>query len=59
MSIIYDSDWAEQRLHILERDLDDELARLFEAMQKEDAEIIELCKEKLRKIRIELIQLEW
>lgn len=59
MSIIYDSDWAEQRLHILERDLDDELARLFDALQKEDNEIIELCKEKLRKIRIELIQLEW
>lgn len=59
MSIIYDSDWAEQRLHILERELDDELAALFDAMQKEDNEMIELCKEKLRKIRIELIQLEW
>lgn len=59
MSIIYDSDWAEQRIHILEQDLDHELAKLFDALQKEDKEIIESCKEKLRKIRIELIQLEW
>ncbi|MFD3258581.1 hypothetical protein ACE3MQ_08245 [Paenibacillus lentus] len=50
---------AEHQMESLQKELDEELGHLYEAMQSGDEEIIEDCKEKLRKLRIQLIQLEW
>lgn len=59
MSEIYASQSAEQQLETLQEELDRELERLYEALQKGDDESAEACKERLRKIRIKLIALEW
>ncbi|CAM4277189.1 hypothetical protein [Paenibacillus macerans] len=56
---MFASDKAERQLADLERELDDELGRLFEALQSGDEAASEACKEKLRKLRLELIRLEW
>ncbi|WP_019636097.1 hypothetical protein [Paenibacillus fonticola] len=50
---------AERQIESLQQELDEELDHLYDAMQSGDQETIERCKEKLRKIRIQLIQLEW
>lgn len=50
---------AEHQMESLQKELDEELGHLYDAMQSGDEEIIEDCKEKLRKLRIQLIQLEW
>ncbi|MNO26620.1 hypothetical protein D3C76_164750 [compost metagenome] len=59
ISEMYASESAEQRIEWLQQELDDELERLYEAIQKSDQVIVESCKEKLKLIRRELIQLEW
>lgn len=59
ISEMYASESAEQRIEWLQQELDDELERLYEAIQKSDQVIVESCKEKLKSIRRELIQLEW
>ncbi|WP_334071811.1 MULTISPECIES: hypothetical protein [Paenibacillus] len=59
MSEIYASQSAEQQLETLQQELDRELERLYEALQKGDDELAEACKERLRKLRIKLISLEW
>ncbi|MNI19904.1 hypothetical protein D3C73_733530 [compost metagenome] len=59
MSEMYASDSAEERLELLQRELDDELEKLYDAMQKGNDDIVKSCKEKLTLIRIELLQLEW
>ncbi|GAA0135808.1 hypothetical protein YSY43_26480 [Paenibacillus sp. YSY-4.3] len=50
---------AEQQIESLQKKLDEELDHLYDAMKSGDEELIENCKEKLRKLRIQLIQLEW
>ncbi|MNO44473.1 hypothetical protein D3C76_347160 [compost metagenome] len=59
MSEMYASESAEERLEWLQRELNDELEKLYDAMQKDDNDMVESCKEKLKLIRIELLQLEW
>ncbi|WP_068785055.1 hypothetical protein [Paenibacillus phocaensis] len=59
MAELFASESAEQQLAQLQEELDAELERLFEAIQQGDAEASEACKEKLRKLRLELMQLEW
>ncbi|MCH1640720.1 hypothetical protein MJ257_11415 [Paenibacillus timonensis] len=59
MAEMYASDSAEQQLAHLQEELDAELERLFEAIQQGDAETSEACKERLRKLRLELLRLEW
>ncbi|AZK46951.1 hypothetical protein [Paenibacillus lentus] len=50
---------AERQMESLQKELDEELDHLYDAMQSGDEQMIEDCKEKLRKLRIQLIQLEW
>ncbi|GIP57941.1 hypothetical protein MKX50_16215 [Paenibacillus sp. FSL W8-0186] len=50
---------AEQQIESLQKRLDEELDHLYDAMKSGDEQLIEDCKEKLRKLRIQLIQLEW
>lgn len=50
---------AEQQIESLQKRLDEELDQLYDAMKSGDEQLIEDCKEKLRKLRIQLIQLEW
>jgi len=59
MAEMFASEAAEERLAQLQKELDTELERLFEAIQQGDAEASEACKERLRKLRMELMQLEW
>ncbi|MNW34117.1 hypothetical protein D3C74_110880 [compost metagenome] len=59
MSEMYASKSAEQRLELLQLELDDELEKLYDALQKGENDIVDSCKEKLKLIRIELIRLEW
>ncbi|MBA9087037.1 hypothetical protein FHR92_003517 [Fontibacillus solani] len=59
MSEMYASELAEQRLELLQLELDDELEKLYDALQKGENDIVDSCKEKLKLIRIELIRLEW
>ncbi|MGG6310026.1 hypothetical protein [Paenibacillus macerans] len=59
MAEMFASESAEQQLAHLQQELDAELERLFEALQQGDRETTEACKEKLRKLRIELLRLEW
>lgn len=59
MAEMFASEAAEERLAQLQKELDAELERLFEAIQYEDTEASEACKERLRKLRMELLQLEW
>lgn len=56
---LFASESAEQQLAQLQEELDAELERLFEAIQQEDDETSEACKERLRKLRLELLRLEW
>ncbi|MET3698141.1 hypothetical protein SAMN05877753_1074 [Bacillus oleivorans] len=46
-----------ERLAVLKLEMNYELAVLYEAMQDRDEEMIKMCKEKLERIRKELIQL--
>lgn len=50
---------AERQIESLQKELDEELDHLYDAMQSGDEQMIEDCKEKLRKLRTQLIQLEW
>ncbi|WP_110932232.1 hypothetical protein [Paenibacillus bouchesdurhonensis] len=50
---------AEHQMESLQKELDEELDHLYDAMQSGDEQMIENCKEKLRRLRIQLIQLEW
>ncbi|MFR9708455.1 hypothetical protein ACL02P_03355 [Paenibacillus sp. MB22_1] len=59
MAEMFASEAAEERLAQLQKELDTELERLFEAIQQGDTEASEACKERLRKLRMELMQLEW
>ncbi|MEK5476948.1 hypothetical protein NYE70_08320 [Paenibacillus sp. FSL R5-0407] len=59
MAEMFASQSAEQQLESLQQELDRELEMLYEALQKGDKELAEICKEKLRKLRIKLIRLEW
>ncbi|MCK8486091.1 hypothetical protein M0651_02780 [Paenibacillus sp. MBLB2552] len=59
MAEMYASESAEQQLAHLQEELDAELERLFEAIQQGDTETTEACKERLRKLRLELLRLEW
>ncbi|WP_178024792.1 hypothetical protein [uncultured Paenibacillus sp.] len=59
MAEMYASDSAEQQLAHLQEELDAELERLFEAIQQGDVETSEACKERLRKLRLDLLRLEW
>ncbi|MGG1613036.1 hypothetical protein [Paenibacillus sp. FSL K6-2441] len=59
MAEVFASEAAEERLAQLQKELDAELERLFEAIQQGDTEASDACKERLRKLRMELMQLEW
>ncbi|MFD1176129.1 hypothetical protein ACFQ3W_07445 [Paenibacillus puldeungensis] len=59
MAELFASESAEQQLESLQQELDDELERLYEALQQGDTVASEASKEKLRKLRMELIRLEW
>lgn len=59
MTEMFASQSAERQLESLQQELDRELENLYEAMQKGDLESAEQCKEKLRKLRMQLIRLEW
>lgn len=50
---------AERQLEQLQRELDEELERLHEALERGDAAASEESKEKLKKLRLLLLQLEW
>lgn len=50
---------AERQLVQLQRELDEELERLHEALERGDAAASEESKEKLKKLRLLLLQLEW
>ncbi|NWL89515.1 hypothetical protein DMN77_18335 [Paenibacillus sp. 79R4] len=59
MAELYMAQLAEKQLESLQKELDAELEKLYDALQKGDQESAEACKEKLRNIRLELIRLEW
>lgn len=59
MAELFASESAEQQLESLQKELDDELQKLYEALQQGDTVASEASKEKLRKLRMELIRLEW
>lgn len=59
MAEMYASQSAERQLEALQQELDRELEKLYEALQTGDGEKAEASKEKLRRLRIELLQLEW
>ncbi|MNP64252.1 hypothetical protein D3C76_1597340 [compost metagenome] len=59
MAELFASESAEQQLESLQQELDNELERLYEALQQGDTVASEASKEKLRKLRMELIRLEW
>lgn len=49
---------AERRIPVLRREIDDELAKLHDALMREDLETIEMCKERLEALRREMLLLE-
>ena len=49
---------AERRIPVLRREIDDELAKLHDALMREDLETIEVCKERLEALRREMLLLE-
>ncbi|WP_134700237.1 hypothetical protein [Ammoniphilus sp. YIM 78166] len=49
---------AEERIPVLKMELDYELSRLFEAMEKGDVNQIESSKQELEKLRVEMLLLE-
>lgn len=59
MQDMFHAQEVEQQMDALQREMDEELDILFEAMQSGDTERIEECKKKLQKIRHDLMQLEW
>lgn len=59
ISKMYFSKEGDLRLQLLRLELDDELERLYEAMQAGDAEKAEKSKEKLAALSKDLMMLEW
>lgn len=57
MHTIKKKDQEQQKLAVLRLELNYELAVLYEAMQNQDSEKIQKCKQHLERIRKELIQL--
>jgi len=55
---VYRSNDAEERIMILRIELDEELARLHEAMKQNQTHVIDQCKTRLREIRKEMLMLE-
>lgn len=55
----FESTMAEERLEALRQQLDEELDRLNEALLAGDSKKVERCKQNLRQIRRELLELEW
>nr|WP_235888051.1 hypothetical protein [Neobacillus paridis] len=47
-----------ERTAVLRLEMDYELATLFEAIEEKDEKKIKLCKQKLEKIRLELVRLK-
>ncbi|GAB6990551.1 hypothetical protein [Paenibacillus pini] len=56
---MFSSREGEQRLKLLRLDVDDELERLFQAMEDGDEEKVNRCKENLAALSRELMKLEW
>jgi hypothetical protein len=54
----FQSDRAEQRAAVLRYEIDYELAVLHDALQSGNTEQAEKSKERLRKMRVEMLQLE-
>lgn len=59
MSHMFNSQSAEQQLEGLQTEVDAELERLFEAIQTGDEEAASVSKEKLKRLRRNLMELEW
>jgi len=56
--IIRESDVVKERKKVLELEIDYELSSLYQAMQKEDENEVEKCKNRLKEIQEELADLE-
>ncbi len=54
----FQSKRAEERIGVLRMELDYELSNLYEALEREDNECVQQCKEKLLVLRSEMLQLE-
>lgn len=59
MAGMYYSNEGDLRLKLRSLEMDDELEKLFEAMQSKDTEMIQRCKDQLSLISRELMMLEW
>ena len=59
LSQLFFSQEGENRLKLKCLELDDELEKLYEAMQQEDQESISRCKENLERLSKDLVTLEW
>jgi hypothetical protein len=59
ISKLYFSTEGEIRLQLLRLEVDDELERLYEALQDGDHEKVELCRNKLSDLSKQLLMLEW
>lgn len=59
MSKMFYSLEGDLRLQLRRIEVDEELEKLYEAIQANDIEKIELCKERLRELTRELMTLEW
>ncbi|WP_068616703.1 hypothetical protein [Paenibacillus tuaregi] len=59
MSYMFNSQSAERQIESLQTEVDAELERLYEALKSGDEQAAEASKEKLKKLRRSLMELEW
>ncbi|ANY72075.1 hypothetical protein [Paenibacillus ihbetae] len=59
MMRLFESDEGERRLLLCRLETDDELEKLYEAIQAGDKEKIMSCKQRLKELALELMRLEW
>ncbi|MNR65786.1 hypothetical protein D3C85_1889800 [compost metagenome] len=59
MTYMYNSQSAEHEIESLQGEVDAELERLYEAMKSGDEKAADTSKEKLKKLRRGLMELEW
>ncbi|AJS57820.1 hypothetical protein [Paenibacillus sp. IHBB 10380] len=59
MAGMYHSNEGDLRLKLRQVEMDDELEKLYQAMENKDTEMIQQCKDQLSLISRELMMLEW
>ncbi|HEY2493958.1 MAG TPA: hypothetical protein VGI33_13765 [Paenibacillus sp.] len=59
MDGMYHSNEGDLRLKLRQLEMDDELEKLYQAMESKDTEMIQQCKDQLSLISRELLMLEW